>query len=206
MNLSDTDLAILGRLRRIFADYFGMIDCPNLAALRETPPASPNSGSRPLRRFVINTRQPRFRLRVCQALDTEADAFVVDAELGSLALVHLVRLPQVDDPARSAEARENLRAWISGRIHEAAYLRHLLVECLRPGEPQHGAAPYFVEVVFVEAGEGLSGLLGEILQKSARELAILHAIGIGVLPFHPELVAPGPVASDYRPSGALLPG
>lgn len=105
--------------------------------------------------------------------DMQADAFVLDPELGSVGVVHCLGL--------DAKVRDvDLSDW----IEKAAYLRHLMgsrVDTHRVSG-QSGAFVPSVELVFVvDAGASAAlGLLRQTLRRFKEESALLHAIGINM--------------------------
>lgn len=147
-----------------------------------------------LQRFWIRDGSQRLVFRVSERLDVSADAWVVDHELGTLALIHHVD-DHDDSPVPSNPPRKLLSERMSRRIGEAAYLRHLLLEELRPGETQHHRSPFAVEVVFVLADPTLALWFNKELRSVTRDVSLLHAIGVSLL------VPRGPAAIDrFQPS------
>jgi len=188
---------ILQRLREAFAGHLGLAECKGLRTLIQIadPPAPPTLHK--LRRFLINTASRPLTLRVSERLDVTADAYIVDHELGTIGLVHLVQSEEEPDPANSGEPQAKaIRERITRHIGEAAYFRHLLLEALRPGEVQQGFAPYSVEVVLVLADPSLGATVGNTLQSVVRESAILHAIGVSLLRATDELTGATPLGTE----------
>ncbi len=148
-------------------------------------------------RFWLREPSTPLRFRVAERLDLTADALVVDHELGTLALVHIVVPP---DPAtqktESPTSPDDIGKHLRQRIGEAAYLRHLLLEDLRPGETQHRRSPFAVEVVFVITDPALSRSFGEQLRSVTRDVSLLHAIGVNLL----EPRSPTPSAAPAEPT------
>jgi len=147
----------------------------DLVAPTTTNAASPRNAYRRL--LIQGTPRPR-SLRVADRLDLIADAYLVDHLLGTLALIHLIE-PTPDDS--SNPPADSLRSTIEQRLSQASYLRHLLLEAVRPDGIQVGTSPYTVEVVFVPTTADLETPLGTALQEIARELPILHAVGVNML-------------------------
>lgn len=138
-------------------------------ALAESSPAS-------VRAFLL-AREPRdaFKIRFDRHLDLSVNGFVLDRELGSIGLIHVV--------ADLGVAREN----VTVAIEQAAYLRHLLGE--KRSEPHRNPAtgavlrpdqcmPYAVEVVFVDGTGAAAGPVGEAVRECLRNTALPHALGI----------------------------
>jgi AAA domain len=135
------------------------------------------------RRFLIRRADKALRIRVAEQLDLEVEAIVRDGELGSLGLIHLV--PTVD----------GLEDWLRERVGKAAYLRHLLLDQVRPGTANAGKIAYAIELVLVVPGPPASAgngtpdpaiaaqcveQLGDVLRQIIREAGYLHALGINV--------------------------
>src|SRR5258708_4874326 len=91
---------------------------------------------KPLRRFLIGQAGRPVLFRVAEHFDVEVNAAVNDNLLGCLGLIHFVPSGNLD------------QTWVRQRIDQAAYLRHLMLEDVRPGTPQARKSPYTVEVVF----------------------------------------------------------
>ena len=198
-----TTAPLLETLRNILAEDLNLVSCSDLPSLIRTPPPdAPASGTTPaaalknLHRFWIREPSTPLRFRVAERLDLTADALVVDHELGTLALVHLVVPPDPATPkTESPTPPDDIGKHLRQRIGEAAYLRHLLLEDLRPGETQHRRSPFAVEVVFVIADPALSRTFGEQLRSVTRDVSLLHAIGVNLL----EPRSPAPAASPATP-------
>jgi len=122
------------------------------------------------------------RIRFAEQLDVKVDAIVRDGELGSLGLIHIVPTTGIED-------------WLRRRVDRSAYLRHLLLEQVRPGADDAGKTPYAVELVFVfpvDPASPCNGApehaatpnpyeqLGEVLRTIIREAGYLHALGVNV--------------------------
>jgi hypothetical protein len=167
-------------LQEILGGHFGLAKADNLSALFSS--TAPMPAAAESRRYLLRSIASPIHARVAQRLDLQADALIVDPQLGTIGILHLLPTPNPaqcgNDPTRTVAF---LSKTIARRIGEAAYLRHLLLEELRPGEPQHGRAPYSVEVVFILADTSFSHQLGSELRHIMREVALLHAVGVSLV-------------------------
>src|SRR5262245_29620741 len=138
-SLAGDGLARLGELRESVRHF----------ALASVEPAGlfPSleaKGLPPPRRCAVRGPAGPIELLVAQHFPLRADAVSCDDQLGTLALVHL---PPAD--AGPSRTEEDIRRRLEEHIDAAAYLRHLLLEALRPESGQQGRAAYLVEVVFM---------------------------------------------------------
>lgn len=203
-----TSPPLLPRLRSVLTDHFALTDCSGTTEPRGAEALLLKDGS--TRRFFVNDASPPVELRIAGVLDVHADAYIVDHDLGTLGLVHLIHPATEAPPAPTASAQDqSIRDQINKRIGEAAYLRHLLLANLRPGEVMQGHAAYSVEVVFLltrssQEDARLRTQVGDALQDVAREFAVLHAIGVSILEPTANPAAPGgsptPPPPLFRPS------
>ena len=174
-------------LRKVLSNHFGLVHAEGLPALLRAPTAaSPAPNPSESRRYLLRSVSAPITVRVAERLDLQTDALIVDPQLGTIGIVHFLPAPNPvtttpttdRDPTRTVAF---ISKTIARRIGEAAYLRHLLLEELRPGEPQHGRAPYSVEVVFILADASFSPQLGLELRHIMREVALLHTLGVSLL-------------------------
>ncbi len=166
----------LAALREILEGHFGLSATEDLASLL----AAPRTADNPLRRFLIRRPEMPLRFRVAERLDLDADAIILDYQLGTLGLIHWIA-----DESETA-AQESVTA----RIGEASYLRHLFLEDLRPGEPQAGRKSFSIELVFIADHEDSMRWLGNHLQEAVRGGTPLLALGISILPGLPAVEDP----------------
>jgi hypothetical protein len=127
---------------------------------------SKDTNRKPRRRFLVREPNEVLKMRFAEQLDIEADAIVRDGELGSLGLIHVVPTGKLfENPSAQnspvhavasthfAQGSHPYEHWLRSRVDKAAYLRHLLLEQVRPGAADSGKTAYAVELVFVFPGQ-----------------------------------------------------
>jgi hypothetical protein len=174
-------------MRGVLTTRLLLMECKAPASLFEEPKAEKAVPGDWQRRFMLRTAKGPLRFRVADQFDLEADGLVLDARLGTLGVVHVL----AGDDGRVVAA-DDLSKRVAKWIDQSTHVRHLLLEGLRPGEPQGSAAPYTVEIVFVLPPAGTTlGItrthqsvmrqqIGSVLRELLRETTFLDAVGINL--------------------------
>jgi energy-coupling factor transporter ATP-binding protein EcfA2 len=134
-------------------------------------PSKNAGGIAPKRWYCIRSIDEKVQTEVGGQFDLKVDGLVLDQELGTIGLIHIV-------PGK-AEWKEPWSGWFRKRIDEAAYLRHLLLENARDEqEPRQALAVELVFVTLDNSGSIAEG--GQVLRDLMRETTVLHAIGVNL--------------------------
>jgi|GEM_PF-4859536 ATPase involved in DNA repair len=119
--------------------------------------------------FLPDADRSLVRLRFEDYFPLEAAGIVIDPQLGTLGLVHIL------------DSRRPVREAIEHAVEQASFLRHLIGEKrAQQPDPSHDM-PYAIQVVFIDCNRCAPNA-GQILHDILRSSDLPYALGIGFAP------------------------